>query len=157
MGTHDADNFSVERHGLRLVEARVWALDDLEVADRYSQALVDLVSRMPEDAAPVLCADHRFAEVYPQPVTDRLLALFRQMNTRLTRIAILVHPEQATFFMQLKRIVREAAFDKRQVFRDTEEALRFLAQDIGDTDLELARRFLKAGPQPGRRGVVRQT
>ena len=150
----DAANFSVERRG-RLLEARVWALDDVEVADRYSRAIAE-VAGSPGAEAPILCADHRYAELYPQPVTDRLLALFEQMNTRLGRIAIVVHPEQATFFMQLNRIVREAGFDKRQVFRDVEEALRFLALDLDGTDIDHARRFLRAGPRPGGRGVARK-
>ncbi len=152
----DADNFSVERRG-RLLEARVWALDDHDVADRYSRALAERAASAPFGEAPVLCADHRFAEVYPQPVTDRLLALFEQMNTRLARIAIVVHPEQATFFMQLNRIVREARFDKRQVFRDIDEALAFLALDLDATDVANARHFLQVGPKPGVRGVTRGT
>lgn len=144
----DSQNFLVERRVGRVLEARVWALDDVETTDRYSLAIARALSDLPEGTAGILCADHRFAAIYPQPVTDRLLHLFRQMNTRLERVAILAHPRQATFYMQLNRIVREAGKKERRVFRDTPDALEHVAPALSADELARARMFLESGHAP---------
>jgi hypothetical protein len=94
----------------------------------------------------VLCADHRFAAIYDQPVADRLLDLFRSMNPRLERVAILVAPHQATFSMQLNRIVREANNPARQVFREPPEAVGHLEVVLDRSELARARRFIDTAP-----------
>ena len=144
----DSQNFLVERRVGRVVEARVWSLDDVETADRYSVALAKVVADLPEGTTGILCADHRFAAIYPQPVTDRLLHLFRQMNTRLERVAILAHPRQATFYMQLCRIVREAGKRERRVFKETLEALDHIAPVLSSEEVVRARTFLESGQSP---------
>lgn len=144
----DSQNFLVERRVGRVVEARVWSLDSVDATDRYSAALADVVAALPEGTTGVLVADHRFAAIYSQPVTDRLLYLFRQMNTRLERVAILAHPRQATFYMQLSRIVREAGKEERKVFRETPDALEHLAPALTADELARAGRFLDTGHSP---------
>ena len=71
---------------------------------------------VPKGTVPVLCADHRPVVVYPQSVADRLVELFMDMNRRLERVAILVAPSNATLLLQLRRLVREAAYASRKVF-----------------------------------------
>ncbi|MFO0681274.1 MAG: hypothetical protein U0234_04445 [Sandaracinus sp.] len=119
--------FTVERHVGRLIEARIDALATRADADVYSTALGKVVLAA-SDARPVLCADHRRVSVYSQPVSDRLAELFAQMNSRLDRVAILVAPTNATLFMQLQRIVREAGFASRRVFTDAPSARAFLGE-----------------------------
>jgi hypothetical protein len=147
----DSAYFVVEQHVGRVVEARVWGLDSVAVADRYSAAIGRVAATMPLGTTGVLVADHRFAPIYPQPVTDGLLALFRQMNTRLQRIAIVVNPRQATFYMQLRRIVREAGNEARRVFREIDGALQHLAPVLTPQELARVRVFLAAGPAQARR------
>jgi hypothetical protein len=101
---------------------------------------------MPAVLTPVLCADHRFAPVYPQAVTDRLVELFQLMNARLERVAILVSPEAATLHWQLSRIVREAKNDARRIFREVRPALEHLAKGLDPLELERARAFLLDTP-----------
>lgn len=151
----DSQHFLVERRVGRVIEARVWALDDVDAANRYAAALAGVVSELPGGTTAILCADHRFAALYPQPVTDRLLELFRQMNDRLERVAILAHPRQATFYMQLSRLVRQAGKEERRVFRETEDALDHLAPVLSTAEIDRARTFLESGfareidPDPG--------
>ena len=91
---------------------------------------------------PVLCADHRPVRIYPQAVTDRLIELFVEMNTRLERVAILVSQTNATLFLQLQRIVREAGYENRRVFHEPEDALPHLGAGLDADELASARAFL---------------
>jgi hypothetical protein len=138
-----SSDFTVENPTGRLIEARVYSLSTREHADEYSQALVVAVDRLPAGVFGVLCADHRFAPVYPQPVTDRLVELFQYMNERLERVAIIVRPEAATLYMQLARIAREAGNEARRVFRDVDPALRHLAGNLDPGEVDRARTFLR--------------
>ena len=140
--------FTVEIVTGRLVEARVYSLVTREDADAYSAALAATVSTLPEGTTGVLCADHRFAPVYPQPVTDRLVELFQYMNERLERVAIIVNPEAATLYMQLGRIAREANNAARRVFRDVEPALTHLSASLVRAEVDRARTFLTAATVP---------
>ncbi len=141
-GTAD---FTIETRAGRLIEARVYSLTSREDADAYSTALVAAVDALPDGAFGVLCADHRFAPVYPQPVTDRLTELFQYMNERLERVAIIVRPDAATLYMQLGRIAREAGNAARRVFREVEPALDHLSSSLDQAELDRAREFLGDG------------
>jgi hypothetical protein len=66
----------------RLVEARVFQLLKLRDVDDYGEAVRQSALRAATGHRPVLCADHRFASVYPPEVADRLVSLFRQNNAR---------------------------------------------------------------------------
>jgi hypothetical protein len=139
----DTASFTISRTVGRRFEARVFSLSTRRDADAYSEALAAEVDRLPHGEFGVLCADHRFAPVYPQPVTDRLIELFQYMNERLDRIAILVRPEAATLYMQLARIAREAGNKARRVFRDVDPALRHLTASLTEQEITRARTFLR--------------
>ena len=134
-------HFTIETHVGRLIEARVFGLSTREHADEYSEALAREVRRH-AGKSPVLCADHRPVAIYPQAAADRLVALFQRMNTSLERVAILVEPTNATILLQLERIVREASFSNRRVFKSAELALEHLAAGLDVTELARARAFL---------------
>lgn len=134
--------YTLETRVGRLIEARVTRLRTRDDANRYSEALGAEVARLPRQRAAILCADHRPIVVYPQPVTDRLVELFQVMNTRLERIAIFVSPTNATLLMQLERLVREAAFSKRRVFREPSAGLVHLGESLDPAELARARAFL---------------
>lgn len=140
--------FTVEINSGRLIEARVYSLLTRDDADAYSASLASIVNTLPDGTAGVLCADHRFAPVYPQPVTDRLVELFQYMNERLERVAIIVNPEAATLYMQLVRIAREANNSARRVFRDVEPALTHLSASLVRGEIDRVRTFLTAVTGP---------
>jgi hypothetical protein len=123
------------------VEARVFHLRTREDADMYSKALAAEVARFPGPS--ILCADHRPVTIYAPEVAVRLAELFSLMNTRLERAALLVAPSNATLILQLGRIVRDAKFGKRQVFREPEPALAHLSQGLDAEELARAATFLE--------------
>lgn len=148
MSSERSASFTAECRTGRLVEARVHALWTREDADAYSQELGRLILSQPRHPTPVLCADHRPVAVYPPAVTDRLVELFQQMNTRLERIAIIVSSTNALMYLQLERLVREAGFDKRRVFQDSTLATRHLEQGLDAREVARLRQFLGEWPRP---------
>lgn len=137
-----AASYRVENHAGRLIEARVWRLSTPEEVDAYAEAIVEKVASCRAPFAPVLCADHRSANIYGPPVADRMAEVFRPNNTRFDRIAILVSPENATLLMQLQRLAREAGSDRRKVFLRSRSALDHLAMSLDPLELERVERFL---------------
>ncbi len=135
-------SYRVENHQGRLVEARVVRLISAEDADRYAEDVIAKADASRATGVPVLCADHRSANIYPPVVADRLALAFRPNNQRFERIAILVAPENATLLMQLQRLTREAGSDRRKVFLHAEEALVHLGKSLEPAELERARVFL---------------
>ncbi|MCA9605849.1 MAG: hypothetical protein KC619_09665 [Myxococcales bacterium] len=125
-----------------LITARVHALATAEDADTYSADLGSAVRGIRGDRQPVLLADHRPVAVYPQPATDRLVELFQQMNRRLARVAILVAPSNATMYLQLSRLVREAGFENRRVFQQGPVALEFIGRVLQPHEIVAAESFL---------------
>jgi hypothetical protein len=134
--------FTVERRVGRLCEARVQRLADPSRVAAYSEAfrrpLVGITG-------PVLCADHRPVAIYPQPVADGLVELFKSLNTRWHRVAILVARTNATLAMQLQRIVRESENPSRRVFFDADEARQFLDDALDKAERARLQTFLGEG------------
>lgn len=146
MGASTTELYSVELHVGRLVEARVFRLPTAEDVDAYIAAIGSEVERVAATTGGVLVADHRPADIYAQPVSERLVELFQVMNNRLARVAIVTGPEKATLYMQLRRITREAGYEARQVFQEPPPALRHLAVALSPEELERAREFLEGYP-----------
>ena len=133
--------FTVEIQAGGLFEARVRQLKTAEHALAYARSLGDVV-RQSSGRALVLCADHRPVVVYSQPVADQLAALFGDMNSVLTRIAVLVAPTNATLRMQLERVVREAQNPSRRVFQIAADAETFLGEELDPRERARLKLFL---------------
>jgi predicted trehalose synthase len=116
------DGFLVQNKVGRLIEARVFGLRTRDDADRYTRELGLVRMALPASVRPILCADHRPVVVYAEPAADRLVELFKQMNQRLERVAIVVARSNATLAMQLNRFVREASNAARRVVHDAADA-----------------------------------
>jgi hypothetical protein len=84
--------------------------------------------------------------IYAQEVADRLLEMFKPLNAHLERVAILTAPSNATFAMQLDRIVRAAGYTARKVVYAPEEAVQHLAAVLTPQELKRARTFLEEYP-----------
>jgi hypothetical protein len=132
--------YSIQTRVGRLIEARVFQLTTRGDADEYSMALGREVARHKD--APILLADHRPVQIYPQEASDRLVELFQHMNRRIERIAIIVAPSNATIYLQLQRLVREANYEARQVFKDVTPAIEHLSRSLAKPELDRARAFL---------------
>lgn len=136
-------NFVITRLDKRILAARIYALRTVEEANEYASALALHVARTPA-TAPILVADHRPVAIYPPEVTDRLLELFRSMNARLERVAVLTSKTNAVLTHQLERATREASWASRKLCADAREAEEHLAATLTSEELRLVREFLNA-------------
>ncbi|MFO0551864.1 MAG: hypothetical protein U0271_25985 [Polyangiaceae bacterium] len=134
--------YSIENSAGRLVEARVFDLRTNAELESYIADLAKVFRKVASVASPVLCADHRPVRVYPGPVADALIANFQKLNTTIERVAILVAPSNAVLLLQLERIVREAHYTKRKVFKEPAQALAHLGESLNPGELSRARTFL---------------
>jgi hypothetical protein len=150
--TSARQRYVIENRVGRLIEARVFVLRTREDVEEYSRDLGIQVMRIPRSIRPILCADHRPVSVYAQPVADRLVELFVNMNVRLERVAVVVARSNATLAMQLQRIVREAGYSARRVVHDAEDAHSHLAPVLVPDELGRMRDFLHehTGPSSSR-------
>ena len=136
------ERYAIQNAVGRLLEARVFWLKTQRDVDDYSRDIGLNLMRMPREIRPVLCADHRPVAIYPEAAAERLIELFTQMNSRLERVAILVSRTNATLYMQLNRIVREASYTARRVVHTAEEAHAHLAPVLAPAELARMRDFL---------------
>ncbi len=143
--------FTVEVREGRLIEARVQALKTLADANEYAAKLAGAVAAAGPDRRMILCADHRPVGIYSQAVADALASLFRNMNARLERVAIVVARSNATLAMQLERIVREAAYSSRRVFYATDEVESFLSEVLDERERHRLALFMAADSSRQRR------
>ena len=141
-----AENFSLATQVGRFLEARVFALRTRKDVQDYAEAFGTHLMRLPQGTQAILCADHRPVSIYVQEVADQLLQLFKPMNAILERVAILAAPSNATFAMQLDRIVRAAGYTARKVVYTPEEAVQHLAPVLTPQELKRARAFLEEYP-----------
>jgi hypothetical protein len=112
----------------------------------YRDAFGTHLMRLPQGMRAILCADHRPVNIYAQEVADMLLELFKPMNALLERVAIVAAPSNATFAMQLDRIVRAAGYAARKVVYAPEEAIQHLAPALTPQELKRVRLFLDEYP-----------
>jgi hypothetical protein len=129
----------------RLVEVRIGRLAGLADIESLNAA----VSAAFRSAGPgaVVCADHRAA--YPLLSRDMADAWSRGMrgaNRTVGRSAILLHPANETYNLQIERIVHCAGHERRRVFADPRELLDWLDGDLTEAERVALRVFLSDGP-----------
>ncbi|MDP3276935.1 MAG: hypothetical protein Q8Q09_17180 [Deltaproteobacteria bacterium] len=138
----DPPLFTVTRRVGRLIEARVFSLKTGDDVSAYGAAIAACVASAPFGVSPILCADHRPVRVYAAPAADGLTALFAHNNSRLARAGLVLDRANATLWLQLDRIVREAKYDRRKVFADANAAALFLDESLDDAERARVRAFL---------------
>jgi len=133
--------FTVTRGVGRIVDVRVESLKTVSDVDAFITAVRNCVLQ----AAPahaVICADHRAVRIYPQEVAERLVFLFSSVNPHIERAALVVARTNATFSIQIERIVRESLNPQRRVFYDPEPAIAWLSELLTDAEAAHIRAFL---------------
>ncbi len=128
------------------MEARVFALRTRKDVEDYGEAFGTHLMRLPQGVRAILCADHRPVTIYAQEVADRLLEMFKPLNAHLERVAIVAAPSNATFAMQLDRIVRAAGYAARKVVYAPDDAVQHLAPALTPQELKRVRSFLEEYP-----------
>lgn len=134
--------FKVQVSVGRLVEARVFSLKTAEDVVAYHTEVLAAIQRASRRGQVVLVADHRPVRVYAQEVAEQLIEAFKKNNALLERAASVIAPDNATMSMQFGRLVREAHFDQRKVFRDVASTLEFLRDGLDERERERAAQFL---------------
>lgn len=132
--------FSVRVRVGRLVEMRVGrlaGLADIEALNASATAAMRLAG-----PAFVVCADHRFASPLPCDLADSWSRAMRGVNRSLGRSAILLHPANTTFNLQIERVVQCAGSDDRRVFTDRKELLEWLDGRLNEAERAALRVFL---------------
>jgi hypothetical protein len=94
----------------------------------------------------VICADWRGALVLPPAASDALLELLRQGNGFFERSAVLLPAEDATFGLQVERLVREAQNRARRTFRAATPLLDWLGEVLTPAERKRAAEFIALGP-----------
>jgi hypothetical protein len=132
--------FTATRKVGRLVECRLVWLDDTEDVAVFQRLMLEAFT----SAGPhsVICADWRQALVFPPRVSDALLDLLRRGNRELSRSAVLLSASDATFGLQVERLIREAGNPNRRSFRATEPALAWLSEVLTPAERIRASAFL---------------
>jgi hypothetical protein len=118
----------------------VWLGDTDDVARFQRMMLEAFASAGPQS---VICADWRRALVFAPDVSDALLALLRRGNRELRRSAVLLSASDATFALQVERLVREAGNPNRRTFRGADPLLAWLGEVLAPAERERASAFLK--------------
>lgn len=119
----------------RLVEVRIGRLPDLVDIESLNAAVFSAVRSVGPGA--VVCADHRrAASALSREQGDAWSRAMRRANRSVGRSAILLHPANTTFNLQLERVVQCAGHDGRRAFTDLGELHDWL--DGGLTEAERA-------------------
>ncbi len=130
--------YTVENRVGRLVETRVVSLTDDEV-----RMFTEEHRRMGERLRRfVIVADYRAVKIFPPSVAEALQRLMSGMNPAVERSALLVEAGHATNFMQVERIVRQAAHPERRAFRDPRELTAWLGEKLDADERRRLEQFL---------------
>jgi hypothetical protein len=124
----------------RLIEARLkWLNGPADVA-RLQTTMLEVFAK----AGPhgVICADWREAVVFRPEVGDALVELLRRGNRQINRSAVLLSAADATFGLQIERLLREAQNPQRRSFRAAEPMLTWLGEVLSPEERERATAFL---------------
>jgi hypothetical protein len=129
----------------RLVEVRIGRLAGLAEVESLNAAVFDAVRSVGPGA--FVCADHRHAGPVPGELANALSRAMRNVNRCVGRSAILLHPENMTFNLQLERIVQCAGGAVRRVFTDRRELHEWLESQLTEEERR-AMRALLSDAQP---------
>jgi hypothetical protein len=131
----------VGNHVGRLFEMRVMPPVTMEETTRFLQDIVRLTTAQP--AKIVACTDLRGAVRTTDPDTiDFIAGILRSENPRLERNALILSAASPTFMLQMERMVKTAANDRRRIFKTRGEAESWLAEVLTGAERARLRTFL---------------
>lgn len=124
----------------RVVEARLLELRSKSEVAQFWEALRQAFGVAGQHA--VVCADWRKAHIMAPEVAAEMIDLLSKGNTHLDKSGILLAPGQATFGLQVERVVKLANSPARKTFRDVLEMERFLSEGLDPAERARIRAFL---------------
>lgn len=132
-------SFYVGRNVGRLIEIRPEPLHSVDVVSALGNATRTVVRQLGTDA--VFCVDWRRLRLLGPDVADALASTMKGGNGRVVRSAALIG-ENATFWLQVERVIKAADCPSRRAFRDVDELLAWLGEVTTPEENERARKFL---------------
>jgi len=123
----------------RLIEVRLASPLSLEEVHQFAQDYKRTVSSVPGRYVGVV--DITRAELFPAPVAEALIQLMSRAAEQVDRTAVLIG-ENATFSLQVERIIRNAASPHRRAFRGPVELREWLREVLGAEERVRLARFL---------------
>ncbi len=133
----------------RLIATRVVNLQSVRNAEALRDAVAAAVMLRARSA--ITCSDWRDIGVLAPDVAEVLLKAFRSTNSRVLRGAVLLAPGQATFSLQLERILRAADHPARRAFYDARAMLVWLADLLTPEEAQYAFHFFEDAERLGGR------
>jgi hypothetical protein len=136
--------YQIENRAGRLVEVRLASPLTLEevhqLAVRYKVVVSAIAGRY------VGIVDLTHATLFPAPVSDALIQLLSRAAEQVERTAALIG-ENATFALQVERILRHAASPNRRAFRAPEPLRDWLREVLTAEERVRLARFLVEAPR----------
>jgi hypothetical protein len=132
-------SFHVARNVGRLIELRPEPLNSVDVVSALGNAIRAVVRQLGTDA--VFCVDWRRLRLLAPEVADALTSVMKGGNGRVVRSAALIG-ENATFGLQVERLIKAADSASRRAFRNPKELLDWLGEVTTPEETERARQFL---------------
>ena len=148
--TWDEALFSAECPVGRLVEARLTHLRTIEDVHAFQRTLRAAFES--SEGRSVICADWRIAKIVAPDVAEALIGLLRTGNAFFERSAILLRNADATFSLQVERVVREANSPARRTFRDRDKMRAWLGAVLREDERHHMGTFLGGAPLLPREG-----
>lgn len=123
----------------RLIEVRLASPLSLDEVHRFAAELKGAVDAVQGHYVGVV--DITRAELFPAPVAEALIQLLSRGAGQVDRTAVLVG-ENATFSLQVERIIRNSASPNRRAFRDAGELRDWLREVLSVEERVRLARFL---------------
>ena len=125
----------------RLFEVRVVPPVSMDEATAFMQQIVELTMKQPGKV--VACTDLRAGTRTIDPSSiDFIAGILRSENPRLERNALIVSAASPTFMLQMERMVKTAANDRRRIFKTRGDAESWLAEVLTGAERARLRTFL---------------
>jgi hypothetical protein len=139
-GLTGTEAFGARLRAGRLVELHVAQLRDRPDVVAFCAQVDAATACVPGDV--VFCADYRYAHAFASSVAEYWAQAMRRYNKRIARSAILLSHENATFNLQMERMVRVVHNPDRRVFYETAELRDWLAEVLTPEESEELESFL---------------
>lgn len=131
--------YSIENPVGRLIEVRLASPLSLEEVHRFAEDFKGTVTGVHGRYVGVV--DITRAELFPAPVAEALIHLLSRAAEQVDRTAVLIG-ENATFSLQVERIIRNSASPHRKAFRAAEPLRDWLREVLGAAERVRLARFL---------------
>jgi len=132
-------SFHVARKVGRLIELRPEPLYSVDLVAALGNAAKAVMRGVGTEC--VFCMDWRRLRLFAPEVADALAALMKGGNARFLRSAVLIG-DNATFGLQVERVIKAANNPSRRAFRDVNELLAWLGEVTTPEENGRARQFL---------------